>query len=159
VTSVTTAALTKAETTSAPITASGVLSDFVTTTWTSTDREGKQILHYVLERFKFGQDFTSDSLLSLAIIRDHESFGWNPTHKPRTIHDFLQFATNTTLASQEVFLAILTASLSEFELYRKILTSYPDDEIPPQNPSITNSVVLLSSFTLVVHVPQSPLKQ
>jgi len=121
------AMVTKVETTAVPTTVSGVLPDFTTTTWTSTDREGEQILHFVLERSKSNHDFASDSLLALAITRDNESFGRNPTEEPRTIHNFLDFVTNTTLAPQGVSLAILTASPSEFELYQKILTPHSDD--------------------------------
>ncbi|KAJ9662904.1 hypothetical protein H2198_001132 [Neophaeococcomyces mojaviensis] len=102
---------------------------FTVTTWASGDR---QTQHYTLERsYPDPTDIPSESLLSLVITKDHQSWGRNPTEEPRTIYNFLDFVTNTTLASQQASLAILTASPREFEIYKQILTPHEEDANTP----------------------------
>lgn len=95
-------------------------SAYAVTSWSSTDKE---IAHWTLERsYSDPDDIPTESVLSLTITRDENSWGRNPDEKPRTIYSFLDFVTNTTLSPSASSLAILTSSQTEFDRYKQILT-------------------------------------
>lgn len=101
---------------------SGSNVDFSVSTWASSDRETQ---HYTLERpYPDPNDIPSESLVSLVITKDETSWGRNPTEDPRTLVDFLDFVTNTTLLPEQASIAILTSSPTEFQIYKEVLTPH-----------------------------------
>ena len=97
-------------------------SEYTTSVYSSPDG---LIQHWVLQRPppKIAHNQT---VLSLVITRDNESFGRNPTEETRSIYSFLDFVTNTTLDASEASFAILTSSKEEYAKYQKVFT--PDED-------------------------------